>query len=132
MNWAGNPSISTWSARPTCFNCATRSGFSIGNLPPFWEIYFYRTQTGTEIDVLLLPPGGKPPVAVEIKYSSSPSPSRGLYDAMRDLNCAGGYIVCSCESGFRLDDRLMVLPVEQVRDIFSGSGGSRVPNHPTD
>lgn len=54
--------------------------------------YFYRTQVGAEID-LVLEQGGKPDIAIEIKRSSAPSPERGFAVACDDLQIAQRYVV---------------------------------------
>jgi hypothetical protein len=54
--------------------------------------YFYRTQAGAEID-LLLEKGGLPEIAIEIKRSTAPSPERGFAQACDDLKIAQRYVV---------------------------------------
>jgi predicted AAA+ superfamily ATPase len=54
--------------------------------------YFYRTQAGAEID-LLLEKGGLPEIAIEIKRSTVPSPERGFALACDDLKIEQRYIV---------------------------------------
>jgi predicted AAA+ superfamily ATPase len=57
-----------------------------------WEYNFYRTQQGAEIDLLLTSPTGKR-AAVEIKFSSAPSVSKGFYISLEDLKPDFAYIV---------------------------------------
>ncbi len=54
--------------------------------------YFYRTQAGAEID-LLLEKGGSPEIAIEIKRSTAPSPERGFALACDDLKIEQRYVV---------------------------------------
>lgn len=54
--------------------------------------YFYRTEDGAEID-LLLERGGKPELAIEIKRSSAPTLSRGFHNARCMLKVKESYIV---------------------------------------
>jgi predicted AAA+ superfamily ATPase len=54
--------------------------------------YFYRTQAGAEID-LLLEKGGIPEIAIEIKRSTVPSPERGFSLACDDLTIEQRYVV---------------------------------------
>lgn len=54
--------------------------------------YFYRTQVGAEID-LVLEKGGKPEVAIEVKRSMAPSPEKGFAIACDDLQIARRYVV---------------------------------------
>ena len=48
------------------------------------DCWFYRTHQGAEID-LLLTKGNRVKAAVEIKYSSAPAVSKGLYLAVEDV-----------------------------------------------
>lgn len=57
-----------------------------------WEYYFYRTHAGAEADLLLLAPNGKRYCA-EIKYSLSPSLSKGFHQAMGDLQPTASFLV---------------------------------------
>ena len=54
--------------------------------------YFYRTQVGAEID-LVLEQGGKPEIAIEVKRSMAPSPERGFAVACDDLRIEQRYVV---------------------------------------
>ncbi|MCU0346460.1 MAG: DUF4143 domain-containing protein, partial [Saprospiraceae bacterium] len=59
---------------------------------PRWEYHFYRTQQGAEIDLLLTSPTGKR-AAVEIKFSSAPSVSKGFYISLEDLKPDFAYVI---------------------------------------
>ena len=54
--------------------------------------YFYRTQVGAEID-LVLEKGGKPEIAIEIKRSTAPSLDKGFALACDDLQINQRYVV---------------------------------------
>ena len=54
--------------------------------------YFYRTQVGAEID-LLLEKGGRPEIAIDVKRSMAPSPERGFSLACDDLQIEQRYVV---------------------------------------
>jgi predicted AAA+ superfamily ATPase len=54
--------------------------------------YFYRTQVGAEID-LVLEKGGKPEIAIEVKRSMTPSPEKGFALACDDLQITQRYVV---------------------------------------
>ncbi|MGB3588613.1 MAG: DUF4143 domain-containing protein, partial [Tunicatimonas sp.] len=56
------------------------------------EIYYYRTQDGAEID-LLVRRNDQWLLAAEIKFSSDPSVSKGTYIAMQDLGIEKLYII---------------------------------------
>jgi predicted AAA+ superfamily ATPase len=54
--------------------------------------YFYRTQVGAEID-LVLEKGGRPEIAIEVKRSMAPSPEKGFALACDDLQIEQRYVV---------------------------------------
>jgi predicted AAA+ superfamily ATPase len=56
------------------------------------EMYFYRTHEGSECD-LVLARGGKPLLAIEIKYTSVPKISRGLTLAFNDIQAPENFII---------------------------------------
>ena len=58
---------------------------------PGAEAYFYRTQTGVEIDLLLKLRGKLIPI--EIKMSTGPANLRGMERGMKDLALRRGYLV---------------------------------------
>jgi uncharacterized protein len=53
---------------------------------------FYRTHTGAEIDLLLTAQAGHL-ISIEIKYSSDPTPSKGYYLAVADIQPIAQYII---------------------------------------
>jgi predicted AAA+ superfamily ATPase len=65
------------------------------------ELYFYRTQVGAEIDLLMVKEN-KPYAAIEIKNSNTPSVSKGFYMACDDVGVEHRYIITKSEGGFAL------------------------------
>jgi len=63
--------------------------------------YFFRTQVGAEVD-LVLERGGRPEVAIEVKRSSAPNPERGFSTACDDLQIQRRYVVYPGEESFAL------------------------------
>jgi uncharacterized protein len=57
-----------------------------------WNFYFYRTQTGAEIDLILISPSGKM-TCIEIKNSNNPVLSKGFYLCIDDLKPHFQYII---------------------------------------
>lgn len=82
-------------------------------IPSSWPLYFYRTSSGAEMDLVLLPPK-KPPIGIEIKFSKSPSLSKSFRQAFSDLGCQYGYIVCPVKERFPLGKKVEALPVEEL------------------
>lgn len=81
--------------------------------------WFYRTNGGAEIDLLLERPGGRTPLAFEIKYSSAPTLSRGFWTAMADLGLDEGYVVCPCNESYPLGRGVHTLPAIQLSEFVS-------------
>ncbi len=73
-----------------------------------WQYFFYRTHQGTECDLVLVR-SGKVEAAIEIKYSSSPSLSKGLRLAMEDLNARKGFIIVPEGARFPLSENVTVV-----------------------
>ncbi|MCX5814544.1 MAG: ATP-binding protein [Proteobacteria bacterium] len=81
------------------------------------EIYFYRTNAGAEIDLLFFDNKNNP-VAVEIKYSMSPSVSRGFWNACEDLSCTMGYVVYPGNEIYPVGKNIFTLPFKQLEKIL--------------
>ncbi len=86
-------------------------------LPDWAELFFYRTHDGTEAD-LVIARAGKAEILVEIKYSTTPKPSRGFHIAADDLDTQRQYIVCPVEKGFPLSEKIQVLSYREVGKLF--------------
>jgi predicted AAA+ superfamily ATPase len=56
------------------------------------EYFFFRTQAGAEVDLVIKTPSGKL-AFIEIKYSVNASPSKGYYSAATDLSPDFQYVV---------------------------------------
>jgi len=56
------------------------------------ELFYYRTHHGTECDLLFVK-GLKPVAAIEIKYSSAPSITKGFTLAINDLQSENNFII---------------------------------------
>lgn len=86
------------------------------SVPPAVSLHFYRTSAGAEVDVVLVPPG-KPPVAVEIKFTARPRVSKGFRISMEDLRCRRGFMVCPVGERYPLSGDVTVLPVEAISEL---------------
>lgn len=56
------------------------------------SLYYYRTQDGSEIDLVIVK-GLKPVCSIEIKYSSAPTLSKGNTIAIKDLQTCYNFII---------------------------------------
>ncbi len=86
-------------------------------LPDWAGVYFYRTHQGTEAD-LVITRGGKPEILVEIKYSTTPKPSKGFHIAQEDLQTKHHFVVCPVEKGFPLSENVRVLGIHELPVLF--------------
>lgn len=64
----------------------------IREAPEFSEFYYYRTQHGAEVDLLMITPQGKK-VGIEIKFSVAPAISKGFYQSIADLQADFQYVI---------------------------------------
>ncbi len=94
-------------------------GFVIENLlavAPFGtDAWFYRTQAGAEIDLLLLLPDQRL-WAVEVKRGAAPRSSKGFEVAASDLEAAERFVVYPGDEMFPLSKRTSAVPLEALMD----------------
>jgi len=64
----------------------------VNHLGKKYDYYFYRTQDGTEAD-LVLTKAGKPFAAIESKINNAPVLTSGTYNAITDLNTKNNFVV---------------------------------------
>lgn len=98
---------------------ASFEGFAIENiislLPSLADATFYRSHTGDEIDLVVTLPDGRR-VAVDIKYTATPSVSRAFRRAMADLDIPRGYIVTAGETAYPLEEHIEAVPLRFIMD----------------
>lgn len=56
------------------------------------KLFFYRTHTGTEIDLVLVK-ANQPVASIEIKYSNAPKPTKGFFTGIEDLGTKNNFII---------------------------------------
>jgi len=89
----------------------------IGLIPDDWQVFFYRTSAGAEIDLLLFDSNNRP-IAIEVKYSASPKALRGFWNACEDLSCKRGFVIYPGEELFPLSDNVSALPAKSLNQII--------------
>ncbi|MEK6726749.1 MAG: ATP-binding protein [Deltaproteobacteria bacterium] len=89
----------------------------IGSVPETWQTYFFRTNAGAEIDLLLIDAKNRP-VAVEIKYSLSPAVTRGFWNAYDDLGCKRGFVVYPGDKSYPIGKNVFTLPIKELPKIW--------------
>jgi predicted AAA+ superfamily ATPase len=78
-------------------------------LPRTIQPYYYRTHDGSEVDLVLIK-GIKPIACIEIKYSTSPTVSKGLTESIKDLNSKHNFIVTpSKENSYFINKQVEVV-----------------------
>lgn len=81
-------------------------------LPYTIRPFFYRTHQGAEIDLVLIK-GLKPIVAIEVKYSLSPSVSKGFYEALEDLNNPQSFVIIPSGISFKTKNNTKIVSLEE-------------------
>ncbi len=101
---------------------ASWEGFVIEQIASFLsqssELYFYRTNAGAEIDLLYMDNRNKP-IAVEIKYSLSPSLTKGFWNAYEDLGCKRGYVIYPGMEKYPLGKKVSVIPLKMLESVLT-------------
>ncbi|HJK86926.1 MAG TPA: ATP-binding protein [Candidatus Megaira endosymbiont of Nemacystus decipiens] len=100
-------------------------GFVIENIllatPNRTKASFYRTSAGAEIDLILELPKNQGIWAIEIKLGLAPKPSKGFYNAVKDLKPQKTFIVYSGETSYPINDKIEVISlsnlIKKLRDI---------------
>ncbi|MFA4837913.1 MAG: ATP-binding protein [Candidatus Neomarinimicrobiota bacterium] len=100
--------------------CHSWEGFVIEQiinlLPAHWEKYFYRTNTGVEIDLVIVKSSGER-IAIEVKFTSTPQLSRGFHTGFADLECKRGFVVYPGKETYPVSEQVIALPVEEIGKI---------------
>ncbi len=81
------------------------------------ELYFYRTQDGAEID-LLIRRNGRWLMAAEIKFTNAPSLSKGTYLAMEDLGLEKLYIITPGADTYPMAKNIEVTNLRQFLAVY--------------
>jgi len=82
--------------------------------------WYYRTQHGTECD-LLLERNGKVIAAIEIKHGSNPKASKGFYISLEDTGAKQGFIIGTGSEIFKTRDNITVCNLATfIKDILPG------------
>ncbi len=82
------------------------------------QMYFYRTAAGAELDVLI--ETGTERIGFEIKYSETPKPKKGFWNACRDLDVSRAYVVAPVKESWPLDEKTWVVPVRGLKQLIGG------------
>ncbi len=89
-------------------------------IPSSWQMSFYRTQSGAEMDLVIEPVAMKPPIAVEIKSATAPTLTKGNYAAIDDLRPHITYVVYPGKERYPLAQNVETLPIGEVAAVAEG------------
>jgi uncharacterized protein len=90
-------------------------------LPENADLYYYRTNSGAEIDLLIAWPGGTL-WAIEIKRSESSALSRGFHEGCLDLEPERKYLVHGGEKAFPYSDEVQAVSlVHLMKDVINNA-----------
>lgn len=81
-----------------------------------WQLSFYRTASGAEIDIVA--ERGKRKIGFEIKFSSSPAPTKGFWLSMDDLKLERAFIVAPVENSYPLAPNVEVIPAVELANVL--------------
>ena len=76
-------------------------------MPAFSEINFYRTAAGAELDAVVTT--GDRRIGYEIKFSESPKPGKGFWNACEDIGVERAYVVAPVTDPYPLAENVQVI-----------------------
>lgn len=85
----------------------------IANLQPKFSPHFYRTQDGSEIDLLIVK-GDRPMVGIEIKLTNSPTLTKGNTIAMEDLKANNNFVVTPSADDYLIQRNVQVCSIKTI------------------
>lgn len=90
----------------------------LANLPR-WKPYFYRTAGGAELDLVLT--RGAEIIAIEIKASSAPKPSRGFWSSCEDIKATRKYVIGAVSEAYPIKNGAHVCSINDlIEDLARG------------
>ena len=87
-------------------------------LPADAHLSFYRTAAGAELDLVI--ERGTRKVGIEIKFSSAPKPTKGLWQSLQDLQVDRAYVIAPVLRRYPLAEGVEVLPVVGLATVLGG------------
>jgi hypothetical protein len=87
--------------------------------------YYWRTQAGAELDLLLLLRGRR--IGVEVKYADAPAMTRSMHASMESLKLDRLYIVYPGGEAYMLRPRVEVLPLPLARERIAAAAAGTFP-----
>jgi predicted AAA+ superfamily ATPase len=84
---------------------------------PRWKPYFYRTAGGAELDLVLS--RGTEIIAIEIKASSAPKPSRGFWSSCEDIKATRKYVIGAVETAYPIKNGALVCGINEFIQVLA-------------
>lgn len=81
------------------------------------QAFFYRTQQGAECD-LILERNNTVVAAIEIKYSSAPSISKGFRITLQDTKSQQGFIIAQTDESYQVESTIFVCSLKTFLNDF--------------
>jgi predicted AAA+ superfamily ATPase len=79
-----------------------------GAMPAFSDLNFYRTAAGAELDAVVTTADRR--IGYEIKFSQSPKPGKGFWNACEDIGVERAYVVAPVTEPYPLAENVQVIP----------------------
>jgi predicted AAA+ superfamily ATPase len=81
------------------------------------QAYFYRTHEGAECDLVLVQ-AGIPVMAIEIKYTAAPKPTKGLFQSFSDLKTTANFIITPDTEDYLIRDDVRVCSLQTFLTVY--------------
>jgi len=94
----------------------------LSNLPPALSPFFFRTQDGVEIDLVLVK-GIRPVAVFEIKFSQSPQLSQGIRFAMEEIGAERNYVLVPEGEEYPIGKGIIVCGLSRGMEVVRGGVG---------
>ena len=87
------------------------------NLPIGAQLFYYRTQAGNELDLVI--EKGLKRIAVEIKLSTSPQVNKGFWQGIKDIEATEAYVIAPVNESYALKDGVTVIsPLDFLNQVL--------------
>jgi len=80
------------------------------------NIYFWATQAGAELDLLVHSPRGR--IGIEIKYGDAPGATKSMRTALADLKLRALYVIYPGNEKYDVDSNIHVAPLSALPEIL--------------
>ena len=87
-------------------------------IPKDVQPFYYRTQAGTECDLVLVK-GITVQACIEIKHSSSPTLTKGFYESIKDLKPKKALVITPSSHTYMLKDGITVTTLNEYLTTFT-------------